>query len=757
MKKVGWLSIFGIAMILAFFEPDGTPSAVAGFFPQQNGQLCMANAAGFALNCTANDIQVSRVANIKRADGQDGPVECTLGGNAVFKADVDIVTTAKNRYDYTIYLPEGNWSPQDFNIGNTCSILVGEATNSPGKDLENTADSCADISKPPGKHTYSQQVITLNCQDSDGDGRAEFRYCAAWDNQADSEPVCDGTVNTTPVPGSPSKCRCDQFNIDVFVKPEPPVISKSEATPTTHSEPGWDYIFTLEFTNSSKTSSLFIERLDDLMDTDGDGVYETTLDLWGQTTTVNPQDPATAEGVYLKQGCRVPENGGEVPWGQPYSCNFIITIVDRDLPDIPAPELYKDVIKVALKDKNNDWVIDGESCLTVGLVSVAGEHCSTVKEVQVTNLPPAITVTKTSRAEQVLEPGGDVTFDIEITSTSGSHDAELTIKSLIDDVFGDLNGKGTCVTGGTLTGGIPYRCSFTGYVAGNVGYVHTDMVTVTAVDNEGDEAVASDSATVNVNDVPSTITLEKTADPSEVGETGDDPNVFRDVQYTFQFGVDKNGVDAVTFSSLDDNQFGDLTGDCLVTVKNGESITETPLNGFTLSPGETASCVITVPLQGNAGAHVNVATIIGTDGDGVPLTDSDDATVTFLDTGLSIQQEFALKAPAFVRITNSSVETATITALSIKGINLVEGGSMPGQFEILNEPGSSYDGATCNFCTVGTTIAPGARYDCNFTLKLFPGFELGNIEQADGLTITLEDDEGNPYTTNVGISFQTQE
>lgn len=40
-------------------------TANASFFPQKMDQACMAEQAGFNLNCTANDVRVSKVDNIQ--------------------------------------------------------------------------------------------------------------------------------------------------------------------------------------------------------------------------------------------------------------------------------------------------------------------------------------------------------------------------------------------------------------------------------------------------------------------------------------------------------------------------------------------------------------------------------------------------------------------------------------------------------------------------------------------------------------------
>jgi len=790
MKRRTCFPIIALALVAILWGLMGATPANANFFPQQFEQACMAEAAGFALNCSANDIQVGRVFNIRPEDWQEGDlperVECVLGEPVTFMADVEIITTAKNRYDYTIYLPEGDYSPQEYNTDNTCSVLIGMADNNPGENLEDPlfggGDTCADISKPPGSHLYEDALITMECLDADGDGQAEFTYCSAWNNQADTEPVCDGTTATTPVPGTPSKCKCDAFDIDVFIRPEPPAISKSAGLPLTRPEPGGDYAFDISFKNES-AASVFITGLIDHVDIGGEGtLYDTPLNLLGSTTLVDPTDPDTPEGVYLKDNSECVANfndltAGELLPGATFSCSFTVTIVDRDLPDDQSPELYKDVIKVVLADKNGDPVGDGTTC-PAALGAGAGDNCSDIKTVDVTNVDPTITVTKTPSTKQVLEPGENVTFNVVVTSTSGNFDDPLTLTSLMDSDFGDLTAYpgSTCSTG-ALYLGTPYTCSFTAFISGNFGDpAHSNTVTAKAVDNENDEATAQGTAAVAINDVPSSIILIKIASPDEVLETGDDPTVFRDVDYTFTFSVDAAGVDAVTFNSLQDVVWInngdpsapiDLTGGCMVDTKNGSAITPTSLNGFTLLPGESASCTITMALQGNAGdVRHNTATIQGTDADGAPLQASSSEDVTFTDAPLDIAPAFALKARAFVRLTNGGVDTATISVLKIKGINLVAGAGVANQFEILDEtPSYSYetgDGPYA-FCAPGTVIAPGATYECAFTIKLYPGFTPATDDIAfsalglDGLVVTLTDDDGSDITKTIGIEAYTVE
>ncbi|QXW30606.1 hypothetical protein KXJ75_05655 [Aeromonas sanarellii] len=731
---------------------------------------------GGSLNCTAKDIEVSKVVPVNPNQ------ECTNGQVFTFNADVTIKTNANERYDTTFYLPRTAQSPQVVQGGaRNCSLVLPKASDAgengqvayvnlePQLKSSDFLDTCGDISKAYGTDEYTlfNQPITMLCQPSPTDpNKAQFTYCAAWDIQKNLS--CSENIEPPgAVPATKSKCNCDSFAINVFIRPEPPAITKA-VEPTTLPEPGGVFTYNLSFHNSS-ISSLYIGSLKDEIDVGGDGSYDKSVDLWGATESVG-----SADGIYLlSTNCPKPASGSttrEVLPNATYSCQFTLHIKDRDLPDTPTPEKYVDNIVALFKDKNGGTVGDGSTCPTD--FQSAGNNCSAAKMVEITNLPPSIAVEKTASTDEVLEPGANVTYTVKVTNTSGDYDDPLTLTSLMDDKFGDLDGLGTCDLGASglaLYKATPYECSFTEFVAGNAGDVHTNQATAKALDNEMDEATANDSATVDINDVPSSITLQKDANPISVPETGDSSQK-RTVAYTFTFSVDAGGVDKVTFNSLTDDMFDDLTDLCMVNMKNGAPLVPSEaLVGFMLNPGESASCTISRDLQGNAGQeHVNVATIEGTDEDNQAVDDSDDATVTFTDVPPDITKQFALKAAGFVRISNNGVDTLSITALAFKGVNVADGSGIAGSFTLYEETGISTHEADINgygpfsLCTTGVSILPGGHYDCAFVLDLEPGLaDLGNINlqavNPNPLVVTLEDDDGNTVKAQVEVTIQTME
>src|SRR5207249_10862536 len=81
-----------------------------------------------------------------------------------------------------------------------------------------------------------------------------------------------------------------------------------------------------------------------------------------------------------------------------------------------------------------------------------------------------VKVTKSASPSSLSEPGGAVTFTVKVTNASVASTDPLTLSSLVDDIYGDLNGQGTCATPQTILYGASYSCSFTKTVSGNAGF-----------------------------------------------------------------------------------------------------------------------------------------------------------------------------------------------------------------------------------------------------------------------------------------------
>ncbi|WP_085984816.1 hypothetical protein [Moritella dasanensis] len=779
--------------LMTLFGAASLVPAYAGVHPNLNSEYCMADAyllepgnklAQDALNCTANDVEITQVTPVNAAE------ECTLGDIFTFEAVVKVQTNANERWDTTFYLPLTENSPQvvhvpsteNLLIGDDCSIILPNANDLTGEpaDVKLDSDVCGDITKANGTDNYEQVVlITMLCSDVDNDNRADFSYCAAWDN-IERDNCSLGGEYPGQIPNNKSKCNCDTFNIDVFITPEPPVVIKTLVSTNTHAEPGGVYTFDVDFDNPNNKTSIFLTSLVDevdIVDPSDPGSYNVALDLWGTPVTAGSSD-----GVYLTDtNCDALLSGGQieiVPSGS-FGCQFEVTIVDSDLPNDQSPELYDDTIRLSLEDKNGDDVTNGETC-PADLAGTAGKFCSNVLQVQVTNLLPSITVLKTADPIQVPESGGTVRYTVRVDNTSAIYDSPMELTSLTDDKFGDLtdsteNPGTTCATGGFIVFDGFYECFFDQFISGTGAGSHTNTATAKAIDNEADEATNSNSATVQINDIPSAITLTKTANPTTVLETGDDPTVTRTVVYTLLFSVNpttitgETAVDTVTFSSLTDDKFADWTvADCEVDMKGPigdlSAITQSvPLDGFMLDPGEEASCTITEELTGKSGfIHTNEATINGADEDGQAVEAMNSATVTFTPSDPATEMKFAASMLVVLELHNAGIKNVNLTDLTLGGFSVFAGADETA-FRLINT-GGDFNSITYGACvedqllTFNSDVTDTDTYSCAFTIEFKPGLEdtlpIGFLEDVIAI---VTDDKLATSTNDVTIQVITGE
>ena len=459
---------------------------------------------------------------------------------------------------------------------------------------------------------------------------------------------CSGSISL----GETKTCTVTNSDNDT---PSSIEVTKS-ATPTTLPEPGGNATFDVTVKNTSAVDAVTITNL-------SDNVYG---NLDGKGT------------------CDVPQT---IAAGVTYSCSFSDAVSGN------AGSIHTDVVTASGADDDGNPVSDHDDAV-----------------VTITNTPSSIQVTKSATPATLPEPGGNATFDVKVENTSVV-DA-VTITSLSDNVYGDLDGEGTCDVPQTIAAGGSYSCSFSGAVSGNAGSSHTDVVTASGTDDDGNPVSDHDDATVQIDDTASSIEVTKSATPTTLAEPGGNATFDVTVKNT-------SAVDSVTISSLSDNVYGDL---------DGEGTCNVP---FTLAPGASYDCSFSGAVSGNAGSsHTDVVTASGTDDDGTPVSDHDDAVVTITNTPSSIEvtksatpttlPEPGGNATFDVTVKNTSaVDSVTITSLS------------DNVYGNLDNKGS---------CDVPQTLAPGASYRCSFT-----GAVSGNAgsSHTDVVTASGKDDDGN--------------
>ena len=179
---------------------------------------------------------------------------------------------------------------------------------------------------------------------------------------------------------------------------------------------------------------------------------------------------------------------------------------------------------------------------------------------------PVIEVTKIARPDRVPTTGGNVAFTVEVINASANE--AVLIEELIDDVHGNLSGKGNC---GTISADSPleipansedsvYQCTFTERLSGPTGSIERDRITAYGEGKDtGESVLGFDEAAVIFTGVPLDIAVSKTASPKLI-----DPGAL----VTFIIDIENNNDFSVDVLALTDSVFGDLngTGTCSIPV-----------------------------------------------------------------------------------------------------------------------------------------------------------------------------------------------
>jgi hypothetical protein len=541
------------------------------------------------------------------------------------------------------------------------------------------SDLCGDIdSTNCGESSpciFTIPNITAVCVDPDGDGLLELASCLSWDQNAGG--VCNDAEDVAP--GAPSKCRCDVLDIDDIPVPPPVIEVEKTANPTSIPETGGTVTFTFDVVNISSEAGILTSLVDNQFG-----------DLNGQGTCSLPQPLAASDGSYA---CSISE--------------FLTGEADSEHVNI--------VTAIAENEAGED--IKEDDAIVI-----------------FTDVLPDISVSKTANPTAVLETGENVTFAFEVVNNSAE---EAVLDSLVDDQLGDLNGQGDCAVPQTLApSGGSYSCSVTVNLSGEPNAPHVNLVTATASDNDGNSDTETDDATVEFIDVLPDISMDKTADPTTVLETG--------ANVDFTFTVTNNSAEAATLDSLTDTIFGDLNGQGTCSV------------GAQIAPnGGQYTCTVAVFIQGDADeVHTNVATATASDNDGNSDSESDDATVTILnadpviDVDKSADPNELLTTGGLVTytvvVTNLSAPADPVTIISVTDVvwSDINGNGEVDAGEEENLDYASMSGSDCG-SLLGTVLAAGESVSCTYTRWVAgPAW----LDPINTVTVMGEDDEGSTDT-----------
>ena len=487
----------------------------------------------------------------------------------------------------------------------------------------------------------------------------------------------------------------------VFLSPTGLTIDKDTTTPTV--DPGTTATYSIVVANDGTSPVTDVTVGDDLP---AGFTFVSAVIVEASATRTSTTDPSIGDNM-LSWGTWDIVAGGSL------TITFVVDVA------VSVPLGTYDNTATAASIESG--VIDDAGTTAQDPDTPAGEDPEPDEDVTVDDLLPTLTVTKTADPVTIAEPGGNIDFDVDVENTSTE---VVTLDTLTDDIFLDLNGQGTCVTGGTIAAGATYSCTFTGAVAGNAGDTHTNTTTAEISDDEANPESGSDDADVLITDVaavPLTIVKSVTS-AATLPELGGD--------FDFRVVVTNGStVDDATVTDLDDTFLADLqtSGSCV----DEDSDTTVP---WTLSPAEELTCTFTVTHNGQPQTFDDDVTVTATDDDGanvggtsntvqVEITDvasSISVTKTADPTGVPAS---GATVTFSAQIDNtSSTDSVTITSLT----DDIHGN--------LNGQGT---------CSVPQAITVGGSYSCTFTATV--SGSVGDTE-TDTVTASGTDDDGDPVS-----------
>ncbi len=277
------------------------------------------------------------------------------------------------------------------------------------------------------------------------------------------------------------------------------------------------------------------------------------------------------------------------------------------------------------------------------------------------------------------EPGGSFTFTYSVTNTGPE---PVTITSIVDDIYGDLNGRGTCAIGAKLATGQTYTCSFAGNFFGNAGASQTDTITTTGRDDRGQVVTSVAQAVVTITNLPPTINIVKSADPLSRPEPGG--------SFRFTVTVTNTSFEPITTTSLVDDIYGDLNGKGSCAV------------GIRLAPnGGSYSCAFDGEFRGRAGdSQTDTVTVVAVDDEGTQVTAEAKARVTI--TPVTVQPPPVQPPPVVVPPTPPIVVQTPPRVLVRTGSDMAGPARLAGLFLLV---GMTVIAATHKFGTAGVGLA----------------------------------------------------
>lgn len=250
------------------------------------------------LNCTANDVRIAQVTNIRDPTTGQKITTCFQGSTFSFLADFEVLTTSSQaRENIGLYIATNSTTQA---LTGACVDNIITRTNSDNyHETDPTPDNCGDTASSDlsptfgaGAEKITLRVDNFSCTAPAGSSTLVLPNCTSWQIPGGTIQCVsnDGTYplngpggTPTAIPGSPSKCNCSVISLPITPVTATAIVQKActttntpgpaafTQTPNVTQSPtqcdagqeGSSVSYTVSITNTSTSGGLVIDQVCD--------------------------------------------------------------------------------------------------------------------------------------------------------------------------------------------------------------------------------------------------------------------------------------------------------------------------------------------------------------------------------------------------------------------------------------------------------------------------------------------------------------
>jgi hypothetical protein len=268
--------LFGVIMLGGLFSVVSPASAqLSGGTVEDN--LCMQRifmgstatvTNSNQLNCTANDIRLSRAISVS-------PTSCIAGQKIDLTATFEVIVTANSRYDAGFFF-RVDGGPSARGDGTTASgecslswLTPGVPPALPITSSSADKDSCGDLNSGTYNVTFTIPQVLCEAAPNTDPPVLKLPNCTSWHSNSSTACTAPGDLKEDDPhvydfhPDTKSKCVCDDnFTVPVIVE-HPNISVDKTASPTQLNEPGGNVTYTVKVTNPAQVASVTLTSISD--------------------------------------------------------------------------------------------------------------------------------------------------------------------------------------------------------------------------------------------------------------------------------------------------------------------------------------------------------------------------------------------------------------------------------------------------------------------------------------------------------------